>query len=476
MTSEEFVTKKGYKLVPPDGGYGYVILVAASVNFVSLTPTMFGVCFGMIFNDLFTKLKMGATEISLLTGLSALAVSVSAFLAGPLLKVMSRRKLALLGAVLLNAGVFGAIFVNSMAQLIACQGLLQFFGYGFLYNVSCTILNEYFLEKRLFAMSIAQTLSAAAAMVAPMIVSWSMAEYGFRGTLIVISAINLQTIVASALLQPVARHMKKEVLEDVHGGFLCILMEMSINDLKNKVLETPVIKSNDIEDADDLFNEKKQGVKLSIANIVITWIKEFIDWPLFKKFALTCGCLGGPVSFFVDSNFVFFLAQYLYDLKWDNDQVKWALALIGFGDIAGRILLIFSSSWLKRLGSHVIYVAGLFIAIVTKLGMLWITDYTWTLAIVAVMGLSRCTIGVLYPMVVADSVEPDQFPSAMGISMMMFGILAIIMGPAVGAIRDATGNYTIMFLIMIGLLIVTVVAWIIELLRGKRKMSSIEGR
>lgn len=475
MTSEEFVTKKGYKLVPPDGGYGYVILVAASVNF--LTPSMFGVCFGMIFNDFFTKMQMGATEISLLTGVNSLAISVSAFLAGPLLKVMSRRKLALVGAAFLNVGVFGTIFVNSMAQLIVCQGLLQFFGYGFLFNVSCTILNEYFLDKRLFAMSIAQTLSAAAAMVAPIIVSWSMAEYGFRGTLIVISAINLHTIVASALLQPVARHMKKEVLEDVEEEKLLLQMEMSANDLKNKILQTPVVKLHDIENADDLFNEKKEKAKpSSIENIVITWIKDFLDWPLFKKFALTCGCLGGPVSIFVDSTFVYFLAQYLYDLKWSNNEVKWALALIGFGDIAGRIFLIFSSSWLKRLGSHLIYVAGLLIAILTKLGMLWITDYTWTLAIITIMGVSRCTIAVLYPMVVADSVEPEQFPSAMGISMIMFGTFAMVMGPAVGAIRDATSDYTIMFLIMIAFLVVTVVAWIIELLRGRRKMPSATER
>ncbi|KAI8438842.1 hypothetical protein MSG28_011192 [Choristoneura fumiferana] len=272
----------------------------------------------------------------LIFGLSSIIMGpVTGFFTGPLLKMMSMRKLA--------------------------------FSASFFFN------------------------AAAATMVAPMIVGWCSTHYGFRGTLILISAVALQTFVASGLLQPVAWHMKKVAIKETAPG------------------------------------------------IAITSIKNFLDWPLFKKFVLTCGCLGAPISIFADVTYVFFLAQALYDLKWTEDGVAWAFALIGFGDIATRIVFIFSSVWLNKLGSHLIYVIGLLIAIVTKL----------------------------------DSVKSEEFPSAMGISMMIYGLVSIIMGPIIGAVRDATGNYTTMFVILIGFMVAVTIAWSFELVINKRKRRTI---
>ncbi|KAI8438841.1 hypothetical protein MSG28_011192 [Choristoneura fumiferana] len=386
---ESLPVKNKYELVPPDGGYGYVILLAVSVNYIALTA--FGTCFGMIFNDFFVEMGMGSTGVTVLAGINAMCVALAGFFTGPLLKMMSMRKLAFSASFFFNAGAFGTVFVKTQAQFFITQGLLQSFGLGILYNVSCTALNDYFLQKRLFSMSFTQTLAAAATMVAPMIVGWCSTHYGFRGTLILISAVALQTFVASGLLQPVAWHMKKVAIKETAPG------------------------------------------------IAITSIKNFLDWPLFKKFVLTCGCLGAPISIFADVTYVFFLAQALYDLKWTEDGVAWAFALIGFGDIATRIVFIFSSVWLNKLGSHLIYVIGLLIAIVTKL----------------------------------DSVKSEEFPSAMGISMMIYGLVSIIMGPIIGAVRDATGNYTTMFVILIGFMVAVTIAWSFELVINKRKRRTI---
>ncbi|XP_063395615.1 monocarboxylate transporter 13-like [Cydia fagiglandana] len=206
------VRRKRYKKVPPDGGYGYWILVAASLGLTS--STMFYVCFGMIYNDFFIKLGMGTTGISVLTGIRAVGMALSGFLTGPLLKMMSRRKLALLGATFYNSGMFGTVFVNTQALFIFCQGLLQVIGIGLLYTVSCTCINDYFVDKRLLSTGIVQSVAAAAGMVAPMIVSWTMAEYGYQCTLIVISAVGMQGYVAATLLQPVAWHMKTVQITD----------------------------------------------------------------------------------------------------------------------------------------------------------------------------------------------------------------------------------------------------------------------
>ncbi|CAG9796390.1 unnamed protein product [Diatraea saccharalis] len=72
---------------------------------------------------------------------------------------MSLRKLALVGATLYNSGVILLVFTNSIEPFFICVGLLQGAGIGFIYNVTYTILNEYFVQKRLFAFCVIQTLT-----------------------------------------------------------------------------------------------------------------------------------------------------------------------------------------------------------------------------------------------------------------------------------------------------------------------------
>ncbi|KAI8438843.1 hypothetical protein MSG28_011192 [Choristoneura fumiferana] len=486
---ESLPVKNKYELVPPDGGYGYVILLAVSVNYN--------------------------------------------------------------------------------------------FGMGLLFNLSCTAINDYFKEKRLISLSVVNTVTAAAAIIAPTLVDWTTTKFELRGTLIMILAVGSMTFVGSSLFQPVAWHMKKIEIEE-ETPEIKLLLESFNNEKETEALATPVIKMTDPEKDSVAWAFSLQAIgdivtrvvfifsstvfkilgshllyvigllvaistKLAllwvtdhtallciitimgisrcsiivlfplvvsdsvrpqvfpsamgvsmlifglssiimgpvtaaatmVAPMIVGWcsthygfrgtlilisavalqtfvasgllqpvawhmkkvaIKETApDWPLFKKFVLTCGCLGAPISIFADVTYVFFLAQALYDLKWTEDGVAWAFALIGFGDIATRIVFIFSSVWLNKLGSHLIYVIGLLIAIVTKL----------------------------------DSVKSEEFPSAMGISMMIYGLVSIIMGPIIGAVRDATGNYTTMFVILIGFMVAVTIAWSFELVINKRKRRTI---
>ncbi|XP_063357853.1 monocarboxylate transporter 6-like [Cydia amplana] len=101
--------------------------------------------------------------------------------------------------------------------------------------------------------------------------------------------------------------------------------------------------------------------------------------------------------------------------------------------------------------------------------MLWISDYSSVLIILGVMGISRCIIIVMYALVVADYVRPEQFPSAFGLSMAIYGVASISCGPIIGAIRDATNNYTIMFWILIAIFTASTTAWAIEMFREWRR-------
>lgn len=49
-----------------------------------------------------------------------------------------------------------------------------------------------------------------------------------------------------------------------------------------------------------------------------------------------------------------------------------------------------------------------------------------------IMGISRCSIFVVNPIVVADTVPPEKFSAAMGILFLVFGIFNLLVGPIIG--------------------------------------------
>lgn len=62
-------------------------------------------------------------------------------------------------------------------------------------------------------------------MVVPIFLKWSLEEYGFRSTLLLISGITMNCIFGAILIQPVQKHMKKVEIEE-KGEFDCIANEM----------------------------------------------------------------------------------------------------------------------------------------------------------------------------------------------------------------------------------------------------------
>lgn len=57
-----------------------------------------------------------------------------------------------------------------------------------------------------------------------------------------------------------------------------------------------------------------------------------------------------------------------------------------------------------------------------------------------IMGVSRCIVLLLVPVVIADTVKPEKFSAACGIVMLMFGIFTLIMGPVIGKCKNLYMN------------------------------------
>lgn len=55
-------------------------------------------------------------------------------------------------------------------------------------------------------------------MIAPLFVKWSLEKYGFRDTILLMSALTMHNFIAVALMQPVQWHLKRVEVSDKNNG------------------------------------------------------------------------------------------------------------------------------------------------------------------------------------------------------------------------------------------------------------------
>ncbi|KAM3967845.1 monocarboxylate transporter 7 [Aphomia sociella] len=453
--ASEIVVKK-YKLVPPDGGWGYMICIAVIINFAITTGIQS--CFGLMYNDLFVKIGMGSTMITLLSGSNIMISSIFGFLASPLLHVVTFRRLALVAAIMYNVGQFGIIFVKSIVQFFICYSLIQSTGYGIMYNLTYTIINDYFVEKRLLIISISQTAVAITCMFTPKLVEALMALYGNLGCLMLASAVSMQLFVAVVLMQPVKWHMKKIMLLENNEEKMTLLAGPD-GDKTNVVilsdLEAPR-KPSIVVDVNEHLADKKK----SIFRIVIN---ELFDKTVMKILFTSVTIIGPAFSFFCDFTFSTILPQALYSLNWKQEYVAWGMSAVAIGDMVARAMFIVFNTWLYRIGIQKLYIIGLVIAITSRIGMMLSSDTMYVLGFLSMIGVGRCFVIVLASLVIVDVVDDDKFTAANGIFMLTVGVICFVLSPAIGAVRDISGSYTLVFSLLAGALLLIAIIWTIEL-------------
>lgn len=96
------------------------------------------------------------------------------------------------------------------------------FGAGLMTPVIYGTFNFYFVKKRVLAMSLVQILKGIFVMLHPILVGYLMTEYGFRGTMAVMAAINTHCILALLAMHPIEWHYKiNKIKIDVNERVPC---------------------------------------------------------------------------------------------------------------------------------------------------------------------------------------------------------------------------------------------------------------
>ncbi|XP_047518003.1 monocarboxylate transporter 13-like isoform X2 [Pieris napi] len=417
--------------VAPDGGWGYVVCIG--VGFTFMLGFGSSNAFGILFNSFFME-QDGASGLPLVIGVYNGALSIAGFLSGIALKKYSFRQVGLVGAGLFVLGDILTIFVQRTYQLVFTFGVIRGAGFGVMIPVSFTAFNCYFTKKRTAMMSANQTMSSMASITFPILVTFLLAEYGFRWTLALVMAIDLHLLFAMIVMHPVEWHM---------------------------------IKAPEVKD-DDVIEIKKSPLRHeSIQKSIIKIIYDNVELDLLKDPKFVSTLVGLGFAFVSDVTYLAMEPMLLFSYQYSKMQVATCVMAGAIADLAARFFLAVFT-YFYTVDSRKVFFVGTFITMILRIVLILSDNITYVFAITIISGLVRCSVQVLFPLVLVTA-APDRFPAALALHILFSGCLMLMADPMIGVIYEATGSYVNCFIAMSFCCLVCIVLWTVEYFVYRKK-------
>ncbi|KAL5278640.1 hypothetical protein ACFFRR_003335 [Megaselia abdita] len=203
----------GESFIPPDGGWGWFVCIAAGISNMSILPALQQ--FGLVYRDRLNFLGMTSTETTSIINTQAAVSALTGLINGAMFRRFTFRQVAFVGGLCCFFGILGSAWCWSFTSYMIIYALLYGFGMGISMSASSLALNTYFKENRRKAMGFSWTITGIGPIIFPHIAILTLTNFGYEGAVFVFSAISLQAVVGSLIYQPAQKHSPKpEITED----------------------------------------------------------------------------------------------------------------------------------------------------------------------------------------------------------------------------------------------------------------------
>ncbi len=397
--------------------YGWWMVSAGmSILFVSSGIGFYG--HGVILDPLSTLHGWSKATISSAITLYFLASGIYGLLIGRLIDKYGPKWILIIGSVIFGLGF---LFLSRITETWQLYGVYLFLAIGFcctsLVPVN-TLITNWFIRKRGFAMSLTNTGLSLGGIVLVPFASYAIDYWGLKTALPVLGAI-----------------------------FWIVITPTALFFIKQRPSDVNQFPDGDLDDG---LSAEKPSSPLDYAAQMQVWsraqaVKTVAFWAIVVAFMLA---LGGQIAFLVHQ--ISFLGQYL-----GRTGAATAVSITAAASIVGRLFLgTFVDRCDKRYVSMVCFliqgVAVITLAYFNNVVILYLGTFAFGLTMGAIIMMQSLITGECFGLVSFATVS-----GAAGV----FTMSGAAFGPAIaGFIYDATGSYQISFTLFAALSMVAIVA------------------
>ncbi|CAF1393643.1 unnamed protein product [Adineta steineri] len=499
-----------YITTPPDGGYGWVVLIACFM--INLIVDGFLYAFGAFSKDLKRVYNCQEWATSLIISLACGFYLLSAPVASALCNRWGCRPIGIIGSIIASLAVALSIFSPNIYIMWLLFGCIGGIGMGLIYLPSIIMVGYYFEDKRAIATGIVTAGTGIGSITFGPLSRVLFNSFGWKYALVTLAAILLLCVICAALMVPLKPIKKRRILQpteinddNVFAPTTTSPLLDQTTDSKVAIAQTSVHQSNPNiheEVAEELIRKRKgsiistksrQSIKLDDAARPLykedvlyqgdprdlpeyqsqpdipTYIQETTKvpeakdkspmkafWDVFLSMTninvlndkkMIIICLANVCSM------IGYYAPYLYIVKFAELErsipeklAVYLLSVIGFANTFTR----FASGWITKIphmSPLLVNNIGLTVAGIATLLIPFCHTYIHLIIYCIIWGGFIAFHVSLSPVIVCEIVGLERYSSALGLTLMFRGITSLSTPPVMGAIQDMTASFNIPFMI-----------------------------
>lgn len=248
-----------YELVPPDGGYAWLVLFGAMLVNI-LIPGGAIKSFGILFVEFLENMDASPSAASWIPALCYFLYSSLGPLSSILSVKYSYRTVTFVGAAFCSTGLALTYFATSVQYLYISYGVCVGIGAGLSFPPTVYIVTSYFVKLRGLANGLCISGSALGSIFLPPILRVLLDNFGYRGACLIMGGITLNCFIAALFYDDVSKHMKKVIVEENDD------QEIQEDQTTGKTFRTEKI----LEDVEEEPSEGMENGTKKLAKFILT--------------------------------------------------------------------------------------------------------------------------------------------------------------------------------------------------------------
>uniref|UniRef100_A0A1L8DEJ0 Putative monocarboxylate transporter n=2 Tax=Nyssomyia neivai TaxID=330878 RepID=A0A1L8DEJ0_9DIPT len=205
--TESAMENADYELVPPDGGWGWLVLAGSMLVNILIPGTIKS--FGVLFVEFLETFNASPATAAWIPALCYFLYSSLGPVSSILSVKYSFRTVTLLGGTFAAVGMILTFWASSVTYLYISYGIMVGTGAGLAFPPTVYIVTSYFVRLRGLANGLCISGSALGSIILPPVLRYLLETFGYRGACLIMGGITLNTWVAAIFYQPVEQHMKR---------------------------------------------------------------------------------------------------------------------------------------------------------------------------------------------------------------------------------------------------------------------------